>query len=429
MNSANTEKDINTLLGSGPGRRRWTSYIGWAGGILVAVLLVLVAITVLRSKPGDAVARYEFASVTRGNLNVSVSATGNLAPTNKVDVGSELSGTVEAVLVQENDRVKKGQVLARLDTSKLHDEITRSEATLATAKAKLAQAEATLKESEANLGRLLEVSRLSGGKVPSKSEMATAEATFARSQADVSSQRAAVSEAQAQLSTAKINLDKASIRSPIDGVVLSRSVEPGQTVAAQLQVATLFTLAEDLRQMELKVYVDEADVGGVKPGQQAVFAVDAYPDRKYNASVSRVAFGSTTKDNVVTYSTVLKVKNDDLSLRPGMTATAGIATLHRNNVLLVPNAALRFTPASAGQQTNAKRSFVSRLVPGPPPSRGASAPNAAKGSSRQVWILRSGQPNAIPVTVGASDGQFTEVTSGEIKEGIQVITGSGAGPV
>ena len=429
MNSVSTEKDIATLLDGGLGRRRWTRLIGWAGGILIAVLLVLVAMTVLRSKPGNTMAQYEFASVSRGNLNVSVSATGNLAPTNKVEVGSELSGTVETVLVQENDRVKKGQVLARLDTSKLRDEITRSEASLATAKAKLAQAEATLKESEANLERLREVSRISGGKVPSKAEMTTAEATFARSQADVSSQRAAVSEAQAQLSTAKINLDKASIHSPINGVVLARSVEPGQTVAAQLQVATLFTLAEDLREMELKVYVDEADVGGVKPGQQATFTVDAYPDRKYKASVSRVAFGSTTKDNVVTYSTVLKVKNDDLSLRPGMTATAGIATLQRNNVLLVPNTALRFAPPTAGQQPGQKRSFVSKLVPGPPPTRGASAPNTAKGSSQQVWTLRSGQTVAIPVTVGVSDGQFTEVTSEEIKEGVQVITGVGAGAV
>jgi HlyD family secretion protein len=238
----------------------------------------------------------------------------------------------------------------------------------------------------------------------------------------VDNQRAAVREAQANLSTTKINLYKSSIRSPINGVVLSRNVEPGQTVAATLQVATLFTLAEDLREMELKVYVDEADVGSVKNGQSATFTVDAYPNRKYSGAVTRVDYGSTTKDNVVSYVTVLKAKNDDLSLRPGMTATADIATLQRNDVLLVLNTALRFTPSASGQQ-DAKRGLVAKLMPGPPPVRSSPKPaNTIKGSAQQVWVLRNGQPVSIPVTIGATDGQFTEVMSGELREGMQLIT-------
>ena len=203
-----------------------------------------------------------------------------------------------------------------------------------------------MKESTAQLERLREVSRLSAGKVPSQTEMEAAEANLARAEADRLSAAAAVTEAQAALSSDRTNLSKASIRSPINGIVLTRAVEPGQTVAASLQVATLFTIAQDLRQMELAVDVDEADVGRVADTQQATFTVDAYPNRTYEASVTRVAFGATTTGDVVSYTTVLVVKNDDLSLRPGMTASADIETASVKDALLVPNAALRYTPAT-----------------------------------------------------------------------------------
>jgi HlyD family secretion protein len=366
--------------------------------------------------------RFETEQVTRGTLRVTVSATGNLAPTNKVDVGSELSGLVESVLVQENDRVKKGQVLAQLDISKLQDEITKSEAALASSQAKLAQAEATLNQDRISLDRDREVSRLSGGKVPSKTEMESAEATLARAEADVHSAQADVNQARATVSSNQTNLSKASIRSPVDGVVLSRAVEPGQTVAASLQVTTLFTVAEDLRQMDLKVDVDEADVGGVKDGQNATFTVDAYPGREYSAGVTRIAYGSTTKNNVVSYSTVLKVKNDDLSLRPGMTGTAEIATVSRENALLVPNTALRFTPSTTAS-TQAGRGLVGSLMPGPPSDNSSQRTvTNSKGNLQQVWVLANGNPLATPVTVGVSDGRFTEIVSGSVKQGMLVIT-------
>lgn len=417
------DNELAVLLRTQPRTSRWFKYAAWGGGIALAPLLLAIGFSVSNST--TAAPQYETAPVTRGNLSVAVSATGNLAPTHKVDVGSELSGIIETVLVQENDHVKKGQVLARLDTSKLKDSITQAEATLASAQAKLAQAEATLKESQTSLDRYREVSRLSGGKVPSKTEMTTAETNLAKSQADLANQRAVVNEAQAELSTAQINLYKASIRSPIDGVVLSRNVDPGQTVAASLQVATLFTVAEDLREMELKVYVDEADVGSVKEGQSATFTVDAYPNRKYTGAVTRVDYGSTTKDNVVSYVTVLKVKNEDVSLRPGMTATAEIATLRRSNVLLIPNTALRFTPATSTQQPS--KGLMARLMPGPGRSRSSAKPaSAVKGSALQVWTVQNGQPVSQPITIGATDGQFTEVTGGQLHEGMQLIT-NGAG--
>jgi HlyD family secretion protein len=331
-------------------------------------------------------------------------------------------------MVQENDRVTKGQVLARLDVSKLQDQITKSQAALSSYQAKLAQAETTLQLDQASLDRDKEVSRLSGGKVPSKTEMESAQATLDRAQADVLSARADLNQGRASLSSDQTNLSKASIRSPVNGVVLSRAAESGQTVAAGLQVTTLFTVAEDLRQMDLKVDVDEADVGGVKDGQTATFTVDAYPGRKYSARVTRVAYGSTTKNNVVSYSTVLKVKNDDLSLRPGMTATAEIATVTRDNALLVPNAALRFTPATPASAPTSG-GLLGSLLPHPPVDKSAQgAASRTKGGSQQVWVLVDCKPVAIPVTVGVTDGRFTEITGGAIKEGMQAITDNASPP-
>lgn len=418
---AKPNRELAELLSGELASVRRTKYVRW---ILAAlVLLVLVAgYRILAARTKNVVPRYESVQITRGKLRVNVSATGNLAPTNKVEVGSELSGLVETVPAQENDRVKKGQVLAQLDTSKLQDEITKSEAALASSQAKLAQAEATLNQDRVSLDRDREVSRLSAGKVPSKTEMESAEATLARAEADVRSAQADVNQARATLSSDQTNLSKASIRSPVDGVVLSRAVEPGQAVAASLQVTTLFTVAEDLRQMDLKVDVDEADVGSVKEGQSATFTVDAYPGREYSARVTRVAYGSTTKNNVVSYSTVLKVKNDDLSLRPGMTGTAEIATVTRENALLVPNAALRFTPSTTASAAPS-RGLIGSIMPGPPPDNSSQRMvTTVKGNSQQVWTLANGAPLAIPVTIGVSDGTLTEIVAGNLKEGMLVIT-------
>lgn len=365
--------------------------------------------------------RYETDRVLRGKLVVTVSATGTLEPTNQVDVGSELSGLVEKVLVDDNDRVTKGQLLAQLDISKLTDQIRRSMGALASAEAKVLQANATTREARANLERLRAVAELSGGKVPSKAEMETAEATLARALADASAARAGVSEARAALSSDQTNLVKASIRSPIDGVVLARQIEPGQTVAASFETPVLFTLAEDLSQMELQVAVDEADVGHVKESQTATFHVDAYPARTYPARIRRVGLGSQTIDHVVSYETLLTVENDDLSLRPGMTATAEIIVATRDDALLVSNSALRFSPPNAEtDDAQGSRGIVGSLLPRPPiPVKKQPAPAS---DEPRVWVLREGEPVAVRVTPGVSDGRFTEIVAGDLAPDTEVVT-------
>lgn len=408
--------DITALLNEGTRKRRWPR---WILGLAALAVAATGAMRLMSTSSAAEVPRYTTERVNRGDLQVQVSATGTLQPTNTVEVGSELSGLIDSVFVDENDAVKKGQVLARLDISRLQDAITRMEALLASAQARLSQADATVKVSAATLERQREVSRLSGGKVPSKTEMDTAEATLERAKGEQAGAAASVKEAAANLSSERVNLSRAYIRSPINGVVLKRSVEPGQTVAASLQVATLFTIAEDLRKMELEVAVDEADVGQVKDGQQAEFTVDAYPGRTFSAKVTRVAFGSTVTGDVVSYTAVLTVDNDDLALRPGMTASAEIASAAVRGALLVPNAALRFTPTAAAAAP--RRGFS--LLPRPPsaaPKQTEAAP--VKGAAQQIYILRDGAPVAVPVSVGLSDGRYTEIKSGDLTEGNSVVT-------
>ena len=419
--STRPQEDIAAVLARDRASHGLRRAVRWLG-IPIVVIVALLAYTLLGAGQSETAIDYRTEEVTRGDLSVKVSATGKLQPTNQVDVGSEVSGLVETVFVDDNDHVKRGQELLRLDVSKLKDQTERSRASLLSAEAKLEQAGATLEEAKANLERLREVSRLSGGKVPSRTEMATAEATYARAVAEQASSRAAVTEAKAALSSDQINLSKASIKSPIDGIVLERSVEPGQTVAASFQVATLFTLAEDLREMELQVDVDEADVGVVAAGQAATFTVDAYAGRQYPATVTRVRFGSETTNGVVSYPTLLAVKNDDLTLRPGMTASAEIATASRKLVVLVPNAALRFTPPDSNSQQDS-RGFLGRLMPGPPRRpQNSQQKTELKGGTQTVWVLKNGQPAAVQVAVGLSDGRMTEITGGDLPPGTKVIT-------
>jgi HlyD family secretion protein len=315
-------------------------------------------------------------------------------------------------------------VLVELDPAKLRDQVRRSQATLAAALAKVNQTAATIVESRSTMTRLDQVARLSGGKVPSQTELDAARATLARALADDASAGAGVQDARAALSTDQINLSKASISAPADGVVLTRSVDPGNAVAASLQAVTLFTVAEDLARLRLWVYVDEADVGAVQVGQQATFTVSAYPTRRFPAVITRVGFGSTITDNVVTYLTYLDVDNGDLSLRPGMTATAIITATQRRNVLLVPNTALRFTPASAPAATPASKGLLSNLAPGRigGNTRKSAAAGASTATARQLWVLRDRAAVAVAVVTGISDGHMTEITGGDLQAGMEVIT-------
>lgn len=376
--------------------------------------------------PADSGPIYLTEELTRGDLSLVITATGNLAPTNQVTVGSELSGTISEVLVDTNDKVEKGQIIAKLDTTKLTQQTARTRAILLAAKARVNQVQATVFETTAVLNRLRELDRLSGGKTPSRADMDTALGAAQRAKADLESANATVSQAEADVKSFEQDLFVAVIRSPVNGIVLTRSVEVGQTVAASFTAPILFLIAEDLRKMDLVVTVAEADIGRLEKEQLATFTVDAWPNRTYTAVVKRVSFGSVVTNNVVTYSAELAVANDDLSLRPGMTATADIAVAQRDKVLLVPNAALRFDPTlaeSLGKSSEEpKRTLVQQLSSR---SRLRNGPPAIKISTRsndpRVWKLVNGKPTEILVTIGITDGRFTEASGEGLTEGSPLI--------
>jgi HlyD family secretion protein len=389
-------------------RKRWL-----AAGALAAAAGALALVRLL--EPADTV-QYHTEPVVRGALRVVVTAIGSLQPTHQVDVSSEISGTVRNVLVELDDPVRAGDLLAELDTDRLHASVESSRARLQAARARVAEGEVTLREAEREHGRQR---ALASGRISSDRDLDAARAAQERAAASLVSLRAEVGAAQAELHLNQANLAKASIASPIDGVVLVRSVNPGQTVAASLQAPVLFSIAEDLAKMEAKVAVDEADVGQVKEGQSAALSVDAYPDRSFAAQIRELHFASETVQGVVTYQAVLAVDNPELLLRPGMTATASITVEERKDALLVPNAALRFAPPQTAQ---AGRAGLRGLLPAPPAFRPASPnPEEAKGRRRQVWALREGRPVAVEVQVGASDGRSTQIVAGALAQGDAVI--------
>lgn len=394
-------------------RARW-----WA---LAALLLALaLGAGLWRARQAEQAAPvYVTEPAQRIKLTQTVTANGTLQPTSTVNIGSELSGTVAQVRVDINDRVRKGQVLIELDASRWQDQVLRSQAALQTAQGQLAQAQASLLEAQQTQDRLAELARLSAGQLPTASERDTASANLARAQANLSSAQAGVASAQAALATDQTNLSKAAIRSPIDGVVLTRSVDPGNAVAASLQAVTLLTLAQDLRQMQLKAAIDEADVARVQLGQKASFTVSAFGARRFAALVQRVSYGSTITDNVVTYSALLDVQNPDLALRPGMTATATLVAAERENALVVPNSALRYSPAGAAEPKGERSKVVATMLPRLPRQ---GARKASGGVPKQVWVLRDGAPLAVPIEVGISDGRYTEIVGGELSAGQAVIT-------
>ena len=427
VNEAQTDEatDLATLLAE-PASLIWYRRPAlWVG--VTSIMLLGLGIWYWQIRlAASALPSYTTQEVVSGNLTFTVIANGTIQPTRSINIGSELSGTVLKVNVDVNDVIRKGQVLVELDQAKLRDQVLRSKSARAVAYAKVAQTDATIREAKTNLIRLENVARLSGGKVPSQTELDTARSILDRAMADGASAQAGVNDAQAALSTDQINLSKASISAPDNGVVLTRNVDPGNAVAASLQAVTLFTVAENLTKLRLWVYVDEADVGAIKVGQEATFTVSAYPTRNFPARITRVGLGSTITDNVVTYLTYLDVENSDLSLRPGMTATATITAAQRKDVLLVPNSALRFMPIDAADKSAKKSANLSLLLsmPGRNPRKSA-ATSASTAAAKQVWVLPlEGNEIAVAVAVtpGISDGHMTEITSGDLKAGMRVIT-------
>lgn len=425
---ASEPQDLNAFLGT---KRRpwWRRNLRWIFIALVVVVLGLLVSRCFAPKPPPS---YITVPTEKGALAVTVSATGRLAPTRQVTVGSEISGLVLKVLVDVNDRVREGQPIAIIDPSRLDDTITQSRAALAANQAAVAQARATVDESTAQLRRMEEVSRLSEGKVPAKSEMDTARAAVARAVANLRSAQANVVSAQASLSSNQTQRTRSVIHSPVDGVVLARQVDAGQTVAASFSTPTMFVIAQDLTQMKLEVAIDEADVGSVKVGQPASFTVDAFPGRTFPAQITRVDLGSnltastastsaasstTTANQVVSYAAVLSVANPDLTLRPGMTASATIGVEKLENALLIPNGALRFTPDAGGAKAGGGGIQFG-------PRRQDQQKAIGRGSKQTVYIVgKDGKPEKVEVVTGPSDGSRTAVTSTRLTPGMKVIVG------
>lgn len=435
MAEQTTDETLEEFLGTDAKPAWYRRKRVWIGLVVLVLLVLLLA----RCFSGSKEAGYATTEAARGKLVTSVSATGKLAPTNQVTVGSQLSGLVTRVLVDVNDRVAAGQPLAEIDPEQIEDQIRQNEAQLAANKAQVEQARATLAQSQAQYDRLLEVSRLSGGKVPSKTELQAGRADMERARASLDVARANVVASQASLAQSRTQRARAIIRSPVSGVVLARQVDPGQTVAASFSTPTLFVIAEDLSAMKLEVSIDEADVGTVKEGQKASFTVDAFPGETFPATITRVDIGSnltvssasssssstsstSTTGQVVSYAADLSVANPDFKLRPGMTATADIETSNLPDVLLIPNAALAFVPDSekASGGTSGPLKF------GPPGRKDAAEKNATigRGARQTIYVLGDdGKPSPVEIVTGDTNGLQTAVVSGGLKAGMKVITG------
>ncbi|MUV13839.1 efflux RND transporter periplasmic adaptor subunit [Noviluteimonas gilva] len=333
----------------------------------VAVVLALVALVGAgwwwsQRKAEAAEGAFRTAAVERGDIRVAISATGTLSAISTVDVGSQISGQVTAVLVDFNDRVKKDQVIARIDPSTYQAQIAQGAAQVASARANLETARAALANAEADYTRKADLSK---GQLIARSDLDLAKAARDQARAQVAAAQAQITQQQASTQTSQLNLDRTVIRSPVDGVVLTRTIEPGQTVAASLQAPVLFQIAEDLSKMEIVLQIDEADIGQVKAGQGVNFTVDAFPDRSFRGQVQQVRLSATNTNNVITYPVVVSVDNRDEVLLPGMTANAEIEVSRRDGVLKLPNAALRFKPAddaaSGGAPTQPRGALAGEL--------------------------------------------------------------------
>ena len=413
-----SEAEIAAVLGldSKSRRRAWLRRALWLAA-LAAILLAGVWWYLQGGGTATAIS-YQTTPAARADLIIEVQATGTIQPTTQVDVSSEMSGVIRTVSVDNNSLVRRGEVLAQLDTVKLKAQLARAEAALAASGARLVEARATREERRLALERAESLNKKG---VSAIQDLDTARANFARAEASVTAAEADIDVAKAEVALVETDIGKASILSPVDGIVLKRSAEPGQTVASSLQAPVLFTLAEDLARMQVEADIDEADIGAVKPDQEATFTVDAYPGQKFPASIQTIEYSPTTTDNVVTYKAILTVDNRELLLRPGMTATAEIVTRKIDQALTVPNAALRYRPPrSAGDQGF---SITNIFIPRMPRFEKSSSGVNAEGE-RSLWVLENGAPREVKVRTGASDGQSTVVLSGDLKPGDAVITGT-----
>jgi HlyD family secretion protein len=360
----------------------------------VVVGLAIAAFLIFRSNGNQP--KFRFDKVTKGDVEMAVTATGTVNPVTTVLVGTQVSGTIKNIYVDFNSPVKKGQLIAQIDPALFEAQVNQARANLLSAKANLEKAKA----SEVDAKRTMERNKeLVSKNLIAQSDFDTAETNYETASASVSAAQAQVKQNEAALTSAETNLFYTRIVSPVDGIVVSRNVDVGQTVAASFQTPTLFSIAQDLTKMQIDTSVAEADIGNVKVGQDVEFTVDAYPDITFKGKVWQVRNAPISVQNVVTYDVVIKVNNPELKLKPGMTANVSIIIAIKKDVLRIPNAALRFRPSEKGKISAQQ-----------------------KGSA--VWILGQGKPKRIPITVGISDGSYTELVSDRLTEGQELIVES-----
>ncbi|MCD6192588.1 MAG: efflux RND transporter periplasmic adaptor subunit [Candidatus Aminicenantes bacterium] len=412
--------------------------------ILIIIVGVVFSLTVLRRSANGGI-QYRTAKVTRGDIEAIVVTTGTINPVTLVDVGSQVSGKIAKIYVDFNSRVKKGDILAEIDQSSFLTRIKQAEANYQSAKASLERARVTMETSKKKYERAL---KLFEQKLISPEEKETAETNYFNAVADYQSALARLEQAKSQLESSRVDLSYTIIKSPIDGVVIKRNINVGQTVAASFQAPVLFQIANDLTKMQVECSVDEADIGKIKEGQKVRFTVDAFPEESFEGVVSQVRYAPEVVQNVVTYTTIVSVENPEMKLRPGMTATVSIIVGEARNVLRVPNAALRFRPQLSpeemkkmfeelrAQRRSTSGNSASSSGRRPPFSgeRGASqGERSAKDKSRRgmamVWVLEEGHKlRPVPVKTGVTGDEYTEIVRSDLKEGDEVVIGTGASP-
>ena len=397
---------------------------------LIAIVL-LVLLGLWRCTSGDANApEFQTALVERGDIVSRVSTSGSLQAVVTVDVGSQVSGRIQELFADFNSKVKKGEKIAKIDPSLFQAAVVQAEANVTAARANVSRLEVTAEDAERQARRASEVFEQ---RLISETERDTAVSNARAARASVEQAKGQLAQARASLDQARTNLRYTDIVSPTDGVVISRAVNVGQTVAASLQAPVIFTIAQDLRAMEVHTNVAESDIGRLEPGMPVTFTVDAYPGEPFRGKIRDIRNAPQVVQNVVTYDAVIDVANEELKLKPGMTATVTVVTDRRENAISVPNAALRFRPEGiGGPGAGAQRaSGAGGANAGNRPRRGPEGGGdaAAAQAQRTIYVLVNGKPQPRQVTVGISDGRVTEITGGDLEEGENVIVSmAGANP-
>lgn len=378
---------------------------------IIAVLLISAILYYIFRDKGPAYI-YITEKAHTGNVSSLVSATGTISATNEVLIGSQVSGTISAVFVEENDEVKKGDILAIINPDTINQTIARYEAQLNSAKATLNSSQVQYNNKKLNYDRLKQVYEATGGKSPSKTELDNAKMELDTAKADILVKEASIIEVETNLNSAKIDLKNSIITSPIDGVILTRSIDAGQTVAASFSTPELFVIAENLEKMKLVVNVSEADVGKVSENQKVRFTVDTFPDDEFVSTIYRVNKGSTaSEDKIVSYETTIYIDNKDLKLRSGMSATADIETDSAENALLIPISALFFQPIVEDNSVVNKRPAMLQGPPGRRP-RAAKEVNTDISKNASIYVLVNGKPEIRHIVTGVSDGKNIQVIEG-----------------